>query len=43
MEGGLETQDISCKENTVCAVNIEAGIQNNWGKVPVPVFCFFEE
>lgn len=33
MEREFEVQDISCEENTVCAADIEAGIQDNWGKV----------
>lgn len=42
MEGGFEAQDISCKENTVSAADIETGIQDNWEKLQVPAFCFFE-
>lgn len=43
MEGGFEAQSISCKENTLCAADIEAGTQDDWGKVPAPSFSFFEE
>lgn len=33
MEGEFEAQDISHRENIVCAAGIEGGIQDNWRKV----------
>lgn len=41
--GGFGARDISHKENTVCAQDIGAGIQDNCEMLPVPPFCFLED